>query len=257
MKRTGDVIIVGGGVIGLTTAYFLGKEGVSVIVSEQGKTGMEASWAGAGILPPSDLAHAKLPLDCLRAISGKLFPELAARFEGTHRRRQRLPPLRRPGVSRLQRPCRSAGMVRPRRRYGAPRRIGLGQARTQPRMRSRPGDPCARHGPAAQSLAHACPACGLPEYEQRHDPRRDGGRELCRRSRTSQSNPHGKRNTFRRRFSSRPVHGRTGCWGRWVAVCESSRCVGRLPCSIRGERFFSVSSWREHSTWCRAAMAGC
>ena len=77
MKPRGEVIILGGGVIGLTTAYFLAKAGVSVVVCEQGQIGMEASWAGAGILPPSDPDHAQLPLDCLRALSGTLFPELS------------------------------------------------------------------------------------------------------------------------------------------------------------------------------------
>jgi glycine oxidase len=77
MKRGGDVIILGGGVIGLTTAYFLAKEGASVLVCEQGKVGMEASWAGAGIIPPSDPDHAQLPLDRLRALSTALFPVIS------------------------------------------------------------------------------------------------------------------------------------------------------------------------------------
>jgi len=77
MKRNGDVIVIGGGVIGLTTAYFLAREGARVIVCDQGKTGMESSWAGAGILPPSDLRHAQHPLDRLRALSGNLFPDLS------------------------------------------------------------------------------------------------------------------------------------------------------------------------------------
>src|ERR1041385_6837470 len=77
MNRTGDVIILGGGVIGLTTAYFFANEGVRVIVCDQGKTGMESSWAGAGILPPSHLEHAQFPLDRLRALSGQLFPGLS------------------------------------------------------------------------------------------------------------------------------------------------------------------------------------
>lgn len=77
MNRSGDVIILGGGVIGLTAAYFLAKAGASVLLCEQGKTGMESSWAGAGILPPSDIEHAQLPFDRLRALSGQLFPELS------------------------------------------------------------------------------------------------------------------------------------------------------------------------------------
>ena len=81
MNRNGDVIILGGGVIGLTTAYFLAREGVRVLVCDRGKTGMEASWAGAGILPPSELAHAQIPFDCLRAVSGRMFPELSQELQ--------------------------------------------------------------------------------------------------------------------------------------------------------------------------------
>ena len=77
MKPGSDVIILGGGVIGLTTAYFLAQEGASVLLCEQGRLGMESSWAGAGILPPSDFEHAQLPLDRLRALSGRLFPALS------------------------------------------------------------------------------------------------------------------------------------------------------------------------------------
>src|SRR5437867_3352394 len=77
MEKRGDVIIVGGGVIGLTTAYFLAKDGASVLLCDQGPAGTEASWAGAGILPPSDLEHAQYPLDRLRALSGALFPNLS------------------------------------------------------------------------------------------------------------------------------------------------------------------------------------
>src|SRR5262245_41948735 len=77
MKRTGDVIILGGGVIGLTTAYFLAKEGVNVVVCDKGAAGMESSWAGAGILPPSHPDHAQYPLDRLRALSGQFFPNLS------------------------------------------------------------------------------------------------------------------------------------------------------------------------------------
>ncbi len=77
MNRNTDIIILGGGVIGLNAAYFLAREGASVLLCEQGVLGKEASWAGAGILPPSDLAHATDPFDRLRALSGALFPDLS------------------------------------------------------------------------------------------------------------------------------------------------------------------------------------
>lgn len=77
METRADVVIVGGGVIGLTTAYYLARAGTRVLVCDQGKLGQEASWAGAGILPPSDAAHARHPLDRLRGLSSKLFPALS------------------------------------------------------------------------------------------------------------------------------------------------------------------------------------
>lgn len=73
-----DVLIIGGGVIGLTTAYFLAREGARVEVLDKSDFGQEASWAGAGILPPSHPSHARTPFDQLRAHSNVLFPGLSA-----------------------------------------------------------------------------------------------------------------------------------------------------------------------------------
>jgi len=50
---TADVVIVGGGVIGLTSAYELATRGASVTVVDRSQLGTEASWAGAGMLPPA------------------------------------------------------------------------------------------------------------------------------------------------------------------------------------------------------------
>jgi glycine oxidase len=47
-----DFLIVGGGVVGLTTAQALLREGYRVTVAERGVVGAEASWAGGGILSP-------------------------------------------------------------------------------------------------------------------------------------------------------------------------------------------------------------
>ncbi len=72
-----DVLIVGGGVIGLTTAYFLARAGARVTVADQGDLGHQASWAGAGIISPADPARARIPFDLLRARSCALFPDLS------------------------------------------------------------------------------------------------------------------------------------------------------------------------------------
>ena len=45
-----DVLIVGGGVIGCATAYFLARGGASVVVLERGELASEASGAAAGML---------------------------------------------------------------------------------------------------------------------------------------------------------------------------------------------------------------
>lgn len=70
-----DVVIIGGGVIGLATAYELLRRGVTVTVLERASCGREASWAGGGILSPL------MPWDYTDAVtqltqaSVKLFPE--------------------------------------------------------------------------------------------------------------------------------------------------------------------------------------
>jgi glycine oxidase len=78
MRGHPDVLIVGGGVIGLTTAYLLGRAGASVRVLDRSAPGSEASWAGAGIIPPGNPAGAQSPLDRLRAVSSGMFPRLSA-----------------------------------------------------------------------------------------------------------------------------------------------------------------------------------
>jgi glycine oxidase len=72
-----DVIVIGGGVIGLSTALELAGQGAAVTVLEQGDFGREASWAGAGILPPGNLDAAATPEARLRALSHSLWPDWA------------------------------------------------------------------------------------------------------------------------------------------------------------------------------------
>lgn len=72
-----DVAIIGGGIIGLTSAYFLANQGVSVAVFDRGDLGREASWAGAGIIPPGNPDRAATPADRLRGIGSVRFPEFS------------------------------------------------------------------------------------------------------------------------------------------------------------------------------------
>jgi glycine oxidase len=77
MQTHPDVLVIGGGVIGLTTAYFLARDGIRVQVVDQGDFGREASWAGAGILPPGS-SRARSSYERLRWRSVELFPQLSA-----------------------------------------------------------------------------------------------------------------------------------------------------------------------------------
>ncbi|MCC6916048.1 glycine oxidase ThiO [Nitrosomonas sp.] len=52
MTRTSDFVVIGAGIIGLSTALRLLEEGASVTLLDRGKIGCEASWAGGGILSP-------------------------------------------------------------------------------------------------------------------------------------------------------------------------------------------------------------
>jgi glycine oxidase len=81
MTEPADVLIIGGGVIGLTTAYFLAREGVAVTLLDQGDFGRQASWAGAGIIPPGNPARARTPFERLRAHSAALYPSLSRQLQ--------------------------------------------------------------------------------------------------------------------------------------------------------------------------------
>src|SRR5262249_18286225 len=81
MREHPDVLILGGGVIGLSTAWFLAEPGVRVAIVDKGDFGREASWAGAGIIVPANLEYAQTALDQLRAHSRTLFPSLSQRLQ--------------------------------------------------------------------------------------------------------------------------------------------------------------------------------
>lgn len=76
-----DCLIIGGGVIGLSLAYELSARGRRVKLIDRGEAGREASWAGAGILPPANRATATEPLDQLAALSLELHGDWAARLQ--------------------------------------------------------------------------------------------------------------------------------------------------------------------------------
>ena len=75
------VAIVGGGVIGLSLAWELARRGHQPTVIEKALLGRAASWAGAGILPPSNLDTAIHPMEHLEGRSDVLHPQWADRLK--------------------------------------------------------------------------------------------------------------------------------------------------------------------------------
>jgi glycine oxidase len=80
VRSSPDVIVVGGGVIGLSIAWELAGQGVSVRLLEQGQLGQESSWAGAGMLIPGNPRQAKTPEARLRAESHVLWSDWSERL---------------------------------------------------------------------------------------------------------------------------------------------------------------------------------
>ena len=76
-----DVIVVGGGVIGLSTAWSASERGLSVTVVEE-SPGRGASWAAAGMLAPVTEVHpGEEHVLKLGVASLALYPEFVARLE--------------------------------------------------------------------------------------------------------------------------------------------------------------------------------
>lgn len=75
-----DLMLCGGGVIGLSIAYQCARNGWRVLVVEAGSCGRESSWAGAGILPAGATTQAEDPIEQLRALSHRLHFEWAERL---------------------------------------------------------------------------------------------------------------------------------------------------------------------------------
>ncbi len=77
-----DLLVIGGGVVGLSIAYEAAGRGSSVHLIDAQQPAREASWAGAGILPPAG-EHSANPLEQLTALSNRLHRAWAAEFQNS------------------------------------------------------------------------------------------------------------------------------------------------------------------------------
>ena len=72
--KSWDVIVIGGGIIGLSLSIELHKKGASVLVVERGEPGREASYAAGGMLVDCRLKH-RAALQPLATASARMYPE--------------------------------------------------------------------------------------------------------------------------------------------------------------------------------------
>jgi glycine oxidase len=75
---TKDVVILGGGVVGLALARELARRGASVALVERGRVGAESSWAAGGMLAPQCEADARDEFFRLACAARDFYPGFAA-----------------------------------------------------------------------------------------------------------------------------------------------------------------------------------
>jgi len=78
--KSWDAIIIGGGIIGLSLAIALRKQGLQVLIVERGEPGREASHAAAGMLAGSG-AEIPARLQVLAKESARIYPEFVHELE--------------------------------------------------------------------------------------------------------------------------------------------------------------------------------
>lgn len=75
-----DAIIIGAGIIGLSLAIDLNKQGLRVLIVEKGDPGRESSWAAGGMLCDSPL-ETQAALQDLATASARMYPEFVRELE--------------------------------------------------------------------------------------------------------------------------------------------------------------------------------
>jgi glycine oxidase len=78
--KTWDIIIIGGGIIGLSLALALRKRGATVLVVERGEPGRESSYAAGGMLVDCSLETPAV-LQPLATASARMYPEFAQELQ--------------------------------------------------------------------------------------------------------------------------------------------------------------------------------
>ncbi|MEO0560264.1 MAG: FAD-dependent oxidoreductase, partial [Bacteroidota bacterium] len=82
MNHDPSVLVIGGGVIGLATAWRLAQRGHAVTLLERNRIGRGTSWDAAGMLAPAaELGFEELDLYALGRESLRRWPDFARQLE--------------------------------------------------------------------------------------------------------------------------------------------------------------------------------
>ena len=77
-RKTIDIAIVGGGLLGMISAYYLAESGLKIALFDKSQLASESSWAGGGILTPLYPWRYDDAINDLAFRSQKLYPSLTA-----------------------------------------------------------------------------------------------------------------------------------------------------------------------------------
>ncbi len=75
-----DVLIIGGGVVGLSIALELAECNLTVRVIDRARVGQEASWAGAGMIPPGEIHFENESYRKMARLSSQMWPAISEKI---------------------------------------------------------------------------------------------------------------------------------------------------------------------------------